>query len=55
MNDSRVLCPSCLADYIRAGYSVERDYSVKVKDGCEKCNRPGWAYKIKSPGLLRSP
>lgn len=40
------LCSRCLRDYITAGYTVKRDWSVKIKDNCEICDKTGWTYWI---------
>jgi len=45
MREQRTLCWRCANDYKEAGYNLERDYSVKTKEPCDKCGRMGWTYK----------
>jgi hypothetical protein len=40
------LCGRCLSDYLHAGYRVRRDWTVRTKEPCERCDRLGWVYGI---------
>ena len=46
MKERRTLCPRCASDYRDAGYCVQRDCSVTIKEPCYLCGRMGWAYRI---------
>ena len=46
MADIRMLCDSCRADYIRAGYQLKRVWSEN-KENCDICRvNFGWEYEV---------
>jgi len=51
--EQRTLCTRCREDYLRADYSVERDYTVKDRESCDKCGRMGWTYFIEKTAKER--
>lgn len=44
--DIRTFCYSCYVDYFNAGYKMEK--LNKPKSRCDKCNRQGCQYWLKS-------
>jgi ribosomal protein S27AE len=46
LKDIRTLCPRCAAEYITASYKLKRDYSVIMRDNCDKCGRMGFQYEV---------
>lgn len=47
--ESKYLCIGHANEYRAAGYILERDYKVKLKDECEKCEHQGYAFKVFTP------
>ena len=47
MKEQRTLCARCAKNYIDAGYTLRRDYSVTIKEPCDICGRAdGWQWWI---------
>jgi len=46
MKEQITLCARCAKEYRMAGYRIRPDYTVDIKEPCEKCGRPGFTYWI---------
>ena len=48
-DDVRCLCPKCVNEYMNSGsFRISRlDPFQKVKEPCDRCNRPGYDYVLR--------